>query len=203
MAAPSIRPYRRGDLDALYEVCLRTGLAGEDASDVIEDRRLLGEIYAAPYAVLAPELAFVVDDGTGTAAGYVLGALDTRSFEEACERTWWPALRERYPERTGDAATGALDDLLVGLIHHRRHADDAVVAAYPSHLHIDLLAEVRGAGWGRRLLERLLDELRAGGSRGVHLGVSVANERAIGFYEHVGFVELGGDAVTRRMGMAL
>lgn len=203
MAAPTVRPYEPADLDALYEICLRTGLAGEDASGVIDDPRLLGEIYAAPYAALAPELAFVVDDGTGTAVGYVLGAFDTRAFEDACEREWWPALRARYPERAGDAATGAFDDLLVGLIHHRHRADDDVVAAYPSHLHIDLLPAVQGRGWGRRLLDRLLDALRARGSRGVHLGVSVDNARAIGFYRHVGFAELGSDTVTRRMGLAL
>lgn len=203
MAAPSIRAFEEHDLDALYGICLRTGLAGEDASQVIEDPRLLGEIYAAPYAALEPDLAFVVDDGSGAAVGYVLGALDTRAFEAACQRAWWPALRARYPERTGEAATGAFDDLLVALIHHRHHAADDVVARYPSHLHIDLLPSVQGGGWGRRLLERLLDELRARGSGGVHLGVAVANERAIGFYEHMGFVELQHDPVTRTMGLPL
>lgn len=203
MAAASVRAYQPRDLDALYEICLRTGLAGEDASDVIEDPRLLGEIYVAPYAALEPELAFVVDDGSGAAVGYVLGALDTRAFEAACEREWWPALRLRYPERTGETATGAFDDLLVGLIHHRHHAADHVVSRYPSHLHIDLLPSVQQRGWGRRLLQRLLDELGARGSRGVHLGVAMDNERATAFYEHMGFVELERDPVTRTMGLAL
>ena len=74
MAEPRIRSYRPDDLDALYEICLRTGDAGGDASSLLEDPRLLGDIYAAPYAHLQPEHAFVVDDGTGRAGGYVLGA---------------------------------------------------------------------------------------------------------------------------------
>ena len=35
-------------------------------------------------------------------------------------------------------------------------------------------------------METLFDALAAGGSPGVHLGVAEANQRAIGFYEHLG-----------------
>lgn len=200
MPTPGVRPYRPSDLEALYEICLLTGDAGEDASPLVEDPRLLGDLYAAPYAHLEPDLAFVVDDGTGRAGGYVLGALDTLSFEEACEREWWPELRVRYPERAGG---DRLDDLLVALVHHRHTASDDVLASHPSHLHIDLLPPLQGAGWGRRLMDRLFAQLRAGGSTGVHLGVSERNQRAIGFYEHLGFTELDRDGVTRTLGFRL
>jgi len=40
-----IRPVSQADLDALYEICLRTGDAGEDATHLYSDPRLLGEIY--------------------------------------------------------------------------------------------------------------------------------------------------------------
>ena len=199
MPAPEIRPYAPRDLDALYEICLRTGDAGDDASHLVTDRRLLGDIYAAPYAHLEPDLAFVVDDGTG-AGGYVLGARDTRAFEDACERDWWPGLRARHPERP-DGTT--LDDLLVAMIHHRHRQADEIVATHPSHLHIDLLPHLQGAGWGRRLLETLFERLAAAGSSGVHLGVSVRNERAIGFYRHLGFTELAGDPMSLTLGYAL
>lgn len=200
MAAPCIRGYESRDLEDLYEICLRTGDAGADATALVEDRRLLGEIYAAPYAVLEPESVFVVDDGAGRARGYVVAALDTRAFEAACEREWWPGLRARYPSRAGGTK---LDDLLVELIHHRHLQDDAVLATHPSHLHIDLLPELQGAGWGRQLLDRLFDRLRAGGSPGVHLGVSVRNESAIGFYDHIGFRELTADPITLTLGYDL
>lgn len=200
MPEPFVRRYAPTDLDALYEICLRTGASGEDAAPLMNDHRLLGEIYAAPYAVHAPELAFVVDDGAGTAGGYVLGALDTAAFEATLERAWWPALRDRYP--TGQR-TGRLDDLFVALLHDRHVPPDAVLGPYPSHLHIDLLPPLQGRGWGRRLLDRLFDELRERGSPGVHLGVSAANERAIGFYRHLGFVELHADPVTHLLGLRL
>ena len=73
------------------------------------DPRLFGEIYAAPYGVLEPEHALVLDDGAGAAIGYVLGALDTPAFEARCEAEWWPALRARHPIGSGG---NDLDELL-------------------------------------------------------------------------------------------
>ncbi len=202
MSELAIRAYRPADLDALYEICLRTGAAGDDAIELMADPRLLGDRYAAPYAVLEPEHAFVLapaDDG-GPAVGYVLGALDTTAFDARCEAEWWPAVRARHPL---GQTTGRLDDLFLVRLHHPRSPEAAVLARYPSHLHIDLLPEAQDGGWGRSLLERLFSALRAGGSRGVHLGVSSANQRALGFYRHLGFEELASGGGGHLLGMVL
>jgi ribosomal protein S18 acetylase RimI-like enzyme len=197
---PSIRRARPSDLDALYEICLRTGAAGQDATDLMTDHRLLGELFVAPYAVLEPEHAFVVDDGTGAAAGYVVGALDTAAFEARCEAEWWPAIRARYSEPFG---TGGLDDLFIAYLHAKQPTDPELLGTYPSHLHIDLLPPFQSGGWGRRLMHTLFEALRAAGSPGVHLGMSAANTRAIGFYRHLGFTELRADEHTYSFGLRL
>jgi ribosomal protein S18 acetylase RimI-like enzyme len=197
---PHIRPYRADDLDALYEICLRTGAAGGDATALVEDPLLFGHLYAAPYGVLEPEHAFVVDDGTGTAVGYVVGAVDTATFEARCEAEWWPALRDRYPARPGGTT---LDDLLVELIHQRTAPDGRLLATHPSHLHIDLLPDVQGLGFGRRLLDTLFEALRVAGSPGVHWGVSTRNQRAIAFYRHLGTEELAADGMIVTFGVRL
>ncbi len=199
MTAPAIRRSQPSDLDALYDICLRTGAAGRDATALLADPRLLGELFVAPYARLEPEHAFVLDDGSG-AQGYIVGALDTRTFEARLEDAWWPALRARYPGPTGQ---GVLDDLFIGLVGNLPPAADEVVARFPSHLHIDLLPPYQSGGWGRRMMTTLLDALRTDGSIGVHLGVAEQNERAIGFYEHLGFEVLRADGVTRTMGLPL
>jgi ribosomal protein S18 acetylase RimI-like enzyme len=186
----AIRPARATDAPALYDICLRTGADGGDATGRYADPRLLAEVYVGPYLALEPDLAFVVadDDAVG---GYVLGALDTADFERRCETSWWPPLRDRYPlaawaDDTPDAA-------VVRAIHRPHRADPAVVARYPSHLHVDLLPAWQGDGWGRRLLATLFAALVEAGSPGVHLGVSRTNDRAVGFYRRMGFVELAGD----------
>jgi len=182
-----LRTYEPRDRGALYEVCLRTGDSGADATGSFTQPALLGEVYVGPYLALEPELALVLDDGAGV-GGYTLGALDTRAFEERCEREWWPPLRERHP--LGAYPRGSADAAVVELIHRPARAPEVVVAGHPSHLHIDLLPRWQGGGWGRRLIEGLLDRLAAAGSPGVHLGVGVRNPRAVGFYRHLGFTEL-------------
>ena len=195
-----IRRFEARDLDRLYEICLRTGASGEDASDLVVDPRLFGELYAAPYGVLEPEHALVVDDGSGTAVGYALGAVDTRSFEARCESDWWPSLRDRHPLGSG---ANDLDELLVSMLHDRHPADGSIVDVYPSHLHIDLLPEAQGTGWGRALMEAMHDLLRADGSPGVHLGVSARNTRARGFYAHLGYEELSANRLSHTLGLRL
>src|SRR5216110_2156808 len=91
----NIRPFHADDLDALYGISLATGLAGGDASHLYADGRLMGHIYAAPYALLEPQLALVVEDSDGV-AGYVVGATDTTAWEQKLEQAWWPPLRQRY-----------------------------------------------------------------------------------------------------------
>lgn len=197
---PHIRPYQPDDLDELYEICLRTGAAGQDASAMVEDPRLFGEVFAAPYGVLEPQHAFVLDDGGGRAIGYVLGALDTAEFEARCEVEWWPSLRAAHPLVDGGTR---LDDLLIHLIHHRSTPSPAILEGYPSHLHIDLLPAAQRHGWGRRLMDTVCASLAAAGSRGVHWGVSTSNTRAIAFYRHLGAIELHVDGAIVTFGQSL
>jgi ribosomal protein S18 acetylase RimI-like enzyme len=199
VADPAIRPARPGDADRLAEICLRTGAAGGDATELLADPLLLGDLFVLPYAALEPALAFVLDDGGG-AQGYIVGARDTRAFEARCEAEWYPAARGRHA--APDGASG-LDSLFLAVLHDPPLATDAVVAEFPSHLHIDLLPPFQSGGWGTRLMEVLLDALRTSGSPGVHLGVAEANQRAIGFYEHLGFEQLEADGFTRTLGLRL
>lgn len=180
-----LRPYQPRDLLALYDVCLRTGLSGEDAHHLYRNPLLLGHYYAAPYATLHPECAFVLDDGQRV-QGYVIGVPDSRRFEAEAEASWFPLLRGLYP-LPGEADQSP-DARMIRRLHLGYPAPEAPWAPeYPAHLHIDLLPAAQGGGWGRRLLEALLITLRAREVPGVHLGVGESNVRAQGFYERLGF----------------
>ncbi|HEX6356204.1 GNAT family N-acetyltransferase [Actinophytocola sp.] len=182
-----IRNYQPGEERALYDICLLTGDSGVDASGLYQDPALLGEVYVGPYLRFAPDHALVGVDDEGV-AGYVLGVPDTVAFEATCERSWWPDLRARYP--LDSFPPDSPDGRIVRLIHNPPVASPDVVERYPAHLHIDLLPRLQGQGAGRRLLTALLDGLAAAGAPGIHLGVSTANQRAIGFYRRMGFTEV-------------
>ena len=170
------------DLAGVYRVCIRTGDAGSDATALYRDPDLLGHVFVGPYVVGASKLALVVVDDEGV-AGYCLAAGDSRAFENWAEREWWPALRSAFPKR----ATGNPDADVIALFHDPPIAPADIVDDYPAHLHIDLLERVRGGGWGRRLIERQLEQLAAAGVKGCHLTVDATNDNAIAFYRHLGW----------------
>lgn len=186
-----IRPYRPGDLDALYRICLLTGDNGQDATSHFHDHQLLGHFFAAPYGLFEPSLAFVAEDAEGV-GGYILGALDTQAFEERLESRWWPRLRTRYPDPPTSLRPEQWtpDQQMAYMIHHPWRIPDELAARYPSHLHIDLLARLQASGYGRQLINTLTTALRGRGSRGVHLYVPPGNRRAAEFYRYLGFTEL-------------
>jgi ribosomal protein S18 acetylase RimI-like enzyme len=180
---PEIRPYHPSDLTSLYRICLQTGDSGKDASMKYKDPDLLGQFYAAPYAVLEPELCFVLTC-TGRPCGYIIGTGDSQNFYERCEREWFPVLRERYP-MPADEDTSA-DAHIIRLIH-KGHVPNPDLSDYPAHLHIDILPEGQGKGMGRKLIETLISALRVRGVPALHLQVGKANANAVQFYQRVGF----------------
>ncbi|HEY5106963.1 MAG TPA: GNAT family N-acetyltransferase [Caulobacteraceae bacterium] len=185
-----IRGYRGADLDALYDIALQTGASGTDATGLYRDPRLVGHVYAAPYASLEPESAFVVEDEAGV-GGYIVGCKDTRAFEARLEAEWWPTLKPTYGDPHPTPHEGwDHDQRLSYLIYHPPHAPTRVVEEFPAHLHINLLPRLQGQGLGGALIDRWLNAMRRAGAYGAHLGVGVANQRAIGFYRHHGLTEL-------------
>ncbi len=185
-----IRPYRPGDFDDLYRICLMTAAGGEDASGRYRDPKLVGHVFAAPYALFSAESVLVAEDGEGV-GGYIVGTPDTRRFEALLDAEWWPGLRSVYPDPTGTPRAGwSRDQFMSRLIHHPIRAPDDIVGGYPSHLHVNLLPRLQGRGVGRRLIGRWLGLMRDMGSPGAHLAVGSANRRALRFYLACGFSEL-------------
>lgn len=191
-----IRHARPADRDALFEICLRTADSGTDATALFSNPKLPGYVWAVPYATLEPDFAFVLtrDDRT---IGYVVAAPDTAAFTRRLEAEWWPEVRRTVADHV---ASRPLDANALAHINTPERDDPALARDYPAHLHINILPEAQLGGWGRRLIATELDALARAGVRGVRLGVSPANERAKGFYRHVGFTDISrGDGVLFAM----
>ncbi|MFI7404245.1 GNAT family N-acetyltransferase [Streptomyces sp. NPDC049541] len=184
-APPAIRPYRPEDREALDDICIRTAHNGQDSRPVYADPTIFPTIFAAPYVVLVPELAFVLDDGHGRAVGYILGTADTHRFVAEFRTKWLPVVADRYPEPTGPATIP--DEEMIPLLHHPERMLVPEVAAYPAHLHIDLLPAWQGQGHGRGLMRAFLRALYDQGVDAVHLSMVTANTPARAFYDRLGF----------------
>jgi ribosomal protein S18 acetylase RimI-like enzyme len=178
-----IRPYHPSDLCSLIRICLQTGDSGNDASAHFEDPELLGLFYAAPYAVFEPDLCFILTHN-GAPSGYILGTRDTPVFHARSEQEWFPVLRERYAMPDEDVQSA--DAHMIRAIH-RGYSTEKNVAAYPAHLHIDILPAGQGQRLGSKLMATFLNRLREIAVPAVYLGVSKRNPRAVRFYEREGF----------------
>ena len=198
-----IRPYRPGDREAAYWICLKTGDHGADGEALYrEDPDALARIYVGPYLEFEPEFSLLLEDAEGV-CGYCLGARDTQAFFRRYEQEWRPRLCEQFPEPTGDAANWTPAQQVHHLYHHPDYFHPEPHADYPAHAHIDLLERAQGRGFGRRLMEQMSRMLAAAGSPGGHLGVSERNERALGFYRKLGFAELARDGGAVYLGKKL
>jgi len=185
-----IRQCRPGDEAAAYEVCLKTGDYGRDGEPYYrDDPDALGRIFVGPYLAYEPELSFVLEDAQGV-CGYAFGALDSHAFYDRYEREWRPKLCAEFPMPDGDPVTWSRAQAVHSWYHQPDYFCPEPYAEYPSHMHIDLLERAQGRGFGRRMMELVMVQLRERGSPGAHLGVSIQNTPALGFYAKLGFQEL-------------
>ena len=187
-SAALIRPYRVSDHDAVYEICVRTADAGEDARGQYSTDDLMPDLFAGPYVELEPDLAFVLADAEDRAVGYVVGTADTERFVRDYHARWIPRLVDRYP-RPPEPPRTPEEELLAG--HYRPEGRlYPELVDHPAHLHIDLLPDHQGHGHGRRLIKTWLAAAAAAGAGAVFLNVDPANVRARGFYDRMGFREI-------------
>lgn len=190
MNAFTIRAARTEDELGAYYVCLKTGDYGQDGEPFYrDDPDALGRIFVGPYLVFEPEFGLILEDDQGI-CGYAFGALDSKVFYARYESEWRPRLCAQFPMPQGDPAQWTRAQTVHSWYHQPDYFTPEPYDMYPSHLHVDLLERAQGQGFGRRMMEQVMDALDEHGSPGGHVGVSMLNGSALGFYHKLGFREL-------------
>jgi len=174
----------------LSKICLLTCDVGKSGETLHDYPELPGLVYAVPYVKLPYTWGFVIErDDPKEVVGYILGATDTRAFENAARETWWPSLAPKYPVEGGHKITGKpADERYAKLISNMDVAEQECIDFSPAHLHVDILEDYQRKGWGRKLIGRAVEYLRDEiGLDGVFLGMDMRNTGARRFYERLGF----------------
>jgi ribosomal protein S18 acetylase RimI-like enzyme len=183
-----IRQATKSDQERLYEICVLTGDSGKDATGIFQQPQLLGDIWVGPYLQLSPEHCFVVQNENGQALGYCIATLDSTSFDTVAAALWWPAKQAVYSKPDiAQKDSWSRDERLTHLIHNPLTSPTEFLKEFPSHAHINLVAEMQGKGWGRNLMEAMENSLREARSPGVHLILSSKNLNALAFYQAIGY----------------
>jgi len=196
----SIRSYKSADTSAAYEICLKTGNSGQDATHLFSDPLVLGHIYVGPYMEFEPQSVFILEDDQGP-CGYIMGVLDSQTYYQWMHSEWLPKIRVNYKKPTGNLDTWDETEKITDLLFHP--VSQRLLPDYPAHLHIDLLSRAQGKGQGKLMMDRFIDYLRYNKISGVHLELSSKNDRAFNFYRKYGMQELDRNNESIFMGFYL
>lgn len=156
-----IVPYEEKYRKAIENICLRTAAFPVKLKGICQ---YLLAVYCNYY--LDHGIVYVLLDDHDFPQGYILCAPDYEQYKHEI-KPYWEHIRFPYTF----LSNAELESYLP-------YTQD-----YPAHLHIDIMEPYTGHGNGRKLMQTLLDDLRARGTRGIMLNVSAKNKRAIAFYK--------------------
>ncbi|GFY71709.1 protein O-GlcNAcase [Trichonephila inaurata madagascariensis] len=189
----TIRPYLPTDETQVYNVCRRTCDDGMDGSEVFpEYPDLIGDKLVGHFLCLSPEYCFVVEDESGI-CGYALAALDARQLKTKCEMCWIPELLAKYPapkKGNGEMLTPA-EEIIASFYNRQKVGPpDVVYVHHPSTLRMNILPTVNDPSVPKRMLTCILSTLKANGSHGVFVDVTVGDKNIVDFFSKLGFFEI-------------
>jgi len=199
-----VRPYRSTDREDVRRICHLTGLMGSPVDWFWRDRESFADAITSYYTDCEPESALVAvaekkdaapaGAPAGAVTGYLLGCVDSRRVPPLSTALLPHLIGRGLLVRPGTAGVmwRGLADILLDVAAGRGLPDQAFRdERYPSHLHIDLLRDARGAGIGPQLISTYFDHLKGAGSPGCHLETFAENKAAIRYFEREGFVIYG------------
>lgn len=166
-----IRKAKKSDLEKVEFVCKAT--AGKKALEDKSFGEAIAKMYSTYYINEEADNCFLLVDEMEV-VGYVICSANVKSFRKAY---WSKYFKLIFKE---NKALGLFSLLLPFPYMFFKNK-------YPSHLHIDLLDDYQGKGYGTKLINALLEDLSKKCVRGIMLMVDSGNTRAIGFYKKLGF----------------
>ncbi|KAH6842642.1 hypothetical protein B0I37DRAFT_448086 [Chaetomium sp. MPI-CAGE-AT-0009] len=187
-----IRPFKPEDTESAKHIVMPRN-PPPHLTNIPAAIRMAPYLWTLPFTHLFPQHCFVLDDGSGTAVGYVVGTPDV--FALAAE---YPRYVAEVLGRGGDGSDGEVNPGCLAQLAYRVdwlvlegvEGKRELAEGWRGMLHIDLLEGWQGQGWGRKMIERFVEGVKGSGEtfgKGVHLGVAGDNRQVVAFYEKVGF----------------
>lgn len=180
-----IRPYQEKDKADVQKICL----ANANALDKpFQKQRFILIMYCNYYIEQEPENCFVAVDVNDKAIGYIICSEDYDKYAKSFSEIYLPQARTISFKSYIDARL----DMLSHAVFKKK---------YPAHLHIDVDSNYHRMGLGTRLVDALVEHLKAKDDfkGGLMLVVGETNKQGRNFYKKYGFKEL----LITSMGVAM
>jgi GNAT superfamily N-acetyltransferase len=208
-----LRPYQASDAAATAHICRSTLPPSLQSSEPAW--RIAPYVWTHQYTHLSPETCFVLDDGTGRAVGYCIGCPDIPRFcseyenylrdvlDKTDEVSRPKDMSRKHPwliDSDDDKGKVVNEACLAQMAYSAWYLlllddGDLLKAGYRATMHIDLLEEWQGKGWGRKLIDAFVKSVREDVAnndehehRGIWIGIAPDNAKVVPFYEKMGFI---------------
>ncbi len=168
----TIRRMRADDIKDVEYVCRMT--AGEKSINDEATGKLMSAMFSTYYARECYDSCFVLADESDKVVGYLLCEPDYRRFRKVFRKVDVPQIYKMEKK--------------AGIRCWFFHVPYSLMGwKYPAHLHIDLLPEYQSGGYGTKMMQMLLEDLKSKKVKGLMLMAGGWNHGAIRFYKRNGF----------------
>lgn len=182
-----IREIKRTDLERVKYICIQT--AGEKAKNDKTTGEIIANTYSTYYVREEPETCFVLED-EGLVVGYIICSTNAKKFRENFRKTDLKEIKKI-------SKSAGIENWFIPVPYM------IFKCIYPAHLHINLLDDYQGKGYGTELMNTLLSKLRETGVKGVMLLAAESNKGAVKFYKRHGLKKFvtafGGVAMGKKL----
>lgn len=166
-----IRKAEIGDLERVEYICRMT--ADEESVNDEKAGKITSLMYSTYYIEEETDNCFVLVDN-GVVVGYIISSVNPLKLNKRYKEKYIKQI-EKIDKKSALMARGIpMPYLLLRFI-------------YPAHLHINLLPDYQSKGYGTKMINILLSELREKGVKSVMLLANAKNTGAIKFYKRNGF----------------
>jgi len=191
-----IRKVKKEDIKGIVHVCYKTGYMGEDATPYYSDKKLFGYFFSQYYPQYERDHSFVAVDNERI-VGYILSSPDTEKQGKRFIAKMVPKIALRlllYTSlRYNQVLRMYMKEAAIGIKYitspknPKNMPHEKINELYPAHLHIDILKEYQRQGIGGKLIRTLETHYKKNGVKGIHLGTSEKNVKAVPFYKKMGY----------------
>lgn len=182
-----IRQAKQEDIERVKYICIQT--ADEKAKTDKATGDIIANTYSTYYVREEPEGCFVLED-EGLVVGYIICSTDVKKFKRLFRKVDLKEIK-----KIKNAA--GIENWFIPVPYM------IFKSIYPAHLHINLLEDYQGKGYGTELMNTLLSFLREKGVKGVMLLAAESNKGAVRFYKKHGFkifvTAFGGVAMGKKL----
>lgn len=182
-----IREVKQEDLDRVKYICIQT--ADERAKTDKATGEIIANTYSTYYVREEPETCFVLEDD-GLVVGYIICSTNVKKFRKNFRKVDIKEIKKIKK-------SAGIENWFIPVPYM------IFKGIYPAHLHINLLEDYQGKGYGTELMNALLCKLGEMGIKGVMLLAAESNKGAVKFYKRHGFkvfvTALGGIAMGKKL----